>query len=103
MPGNKANSSRVIHYLAELYASKGYNGIIKCGCIRDKYDKFTLGSNSPSISISNNMRISQLVKKYKGGKTQYGNFYLGQPLNVNYLGRLEGMPNGSGKPPVNKF
>jgi hypothetical protein len=37
------------------------------------------------------------------GRTQYGNFYLGQPLNINYLGRAEGMDGGSGSPPVNKF
>ena len=34
---------------------------------------------------------------------KYGNFYLGQPLNVNYLGRMEGMPGGSGTPPINRF
>jgi hypothetical protein len=37
------------------------------------------------------------------GKLQYGNFYLGQPLNINYLGRMEGMPGGSGMPPRNRF
>jgi hypothetical protein len=24
-----------------------------------------------------------------------------QPLNLNYLGRMEGMPGGSGSPPTN--
>jgi hypothetical protein len=33
----------------------------------------------------------------------YGNFYLGKPLNINYLGRIEGMPGGSGMPPINRF
>ena len=39
----------------------------------------------------------------KGGKMQYGNFYLGEQLKINYLGRIQGMPGGSGSPPVNKF
>ena len=71
--------------------------------IADKYDKNTIGSDSPSLKISNNRRISQIINFSKGGKTQYGNFYLGQPLNLNYLGRAEGMPGGSGMPPRNKF
>ena len=38
-----------------------------------------------------------------GGTTQFGNFYLGQPLSLNYLGRTEGQPGGSGIPPRNRF
>ena len=65
-------------------------------------------------NISNNMRRSQrlnlggngqrvnYVSRW-GGITQFGNFYLGQPLNLNYLGRMEGQPGGGGSPPTNKF
>ena len=90
-PGTKSNSSRVINYVA------AYN----CLCISSKYNKLVVGSDSPSTRISNNRRISQIINYSKGGKTQYGNFYLGQPLSINYLGRLEGMPGGSGSPPKN--
>jgi len=71
-------------------------------------------SNTHSSNISYNMRLSQILKLdgYSqqigkigriGGKTQFGNFYLGKPLQLNYLGRTEGMPGGSGMPPVNQF
>jgi len=54
---------------------------------------------------SQNMRISTIVKNFKGGQLQFGNTYLGTStgLELNYLGRLEGMPGGSGKPIKNKF
>jgi hypothetical protein len=96
MPGRKSTCQQVIKYVDEHnILNKDFT------CIQSTYNKFVVGSDSPSIQISNNMRISQLIKFYKGGKTQYGNFYLGQPLNINYLGRMEGMPGGSGSPPSN--
>lgn len=71
-------------------------------------------SNTNSSNLSYKMRLSQVLKldgysqkvnriSRISGKTQFGNFYLGQPLNINYLGRMEGMPGGSGMPPVNRF
>jgi hypothetical protein len=107
-PGKKSNTGRIIQYVA-LYnaaiAARQNLPPLICVCAQDKYDKNLsyAGSDSPSVRISNNMRISQVVNNYRGGKTQYGNFYLGQPLNVNYLGRLEGMPGGSGTAPKNRF
>ena len=65
-------------------------------------------------SVSNNLRRSQrlalsgsgqnvnYISRW-GGITQFGDFYLGQPLKINYLGRTEGQPGGSGCPPRNKF
>jgi hypothetical protein len=102
-PGKKGNSAKIINYIAQYNALYPNSDQLQCVCISDDYDKTTLGSDSPSIKVSKNIRISQLVNIYKGGKTQYGNFYLGQPLNINYLGRMEGMAGGSGSPPVNKF
>jgi hypothetical protein len=102
-PGQKSNSMRLINYIA------AYNGLfpnskqLDCLCISSKYNKNVIGSDSPSIKISNNMRKSQIINYSRGGRTQYGNSYLGQPLNINYLGRAEGMPGGSGKPPTNRF
>jgi len=102
-PGKKSNSAKMINYIAQINALFPNSEQLSCACLPDKYDKTVLGSDSPSIRISNNMRVAQLVNFYRGGKTQYGNFYLGQPLNINYLGRTEGMPGGSGGPPLNKF
>lgn len=103
-PGGRKDTSRVIKYVAlynELYGDDGK--INTCYCIPDKYDKNTPGSDSPGQRFTYAQRISQVIQYTKGGKTQYGNFYLGKPLNVNYLGRVEGMPGGSGMPPVNRF
>jgi len=99
MPGNKANTRKLLELLA-LYNYQ--NKVpVNCFCIENKYDKQVIGSDSPSIRVSNNVRVAQIVNYSKGGRSEYGNFYLGQPLNVNYLGRMEGMPGGSGKPPTN--
>jgi hypothetical protein len=103
-PGKKSGSSKMINYVAAYNAKFPDAQQLTCaGCKADKYDKFTVGSDSPSTRVSNNVRLSQIVNFSKGGKTQYGNFYLGQPLNINYLGRMEGMPGGSGQPPRNTF
>jgi hypothetical protein len=110
-PGKRLGTRKIIKYIAEY--NFYYNSINKssnintlynpatCVCIPDNYDKSVPGSNSPSINVSNNVRISQIINYSKGGKSEYGNFYLGQPLNINYLGRIQGMPGGSGKPPSN--
>jgi hypothetical protein len=100
-PGKKANTSRLINYVASYNALFPNTTKLNCECVDSKYNKSVLGSDSPSTRISNNQRISQIVNFSRGGKTQYGNFYLGQPLNINYLGRSEGMPGGSGAPPTN--
>ena len=107
-PGNKSYAKRMINYNA-VYNRLNANSLnyslaqTQCFCVDNKYDKLSVGSDSPSISISNNLRISQIINYSKGGKTQYGNFYLGQPLKINYLGRIEGMAGGSGSPPINRF
>lgn len=76
--------------------------------------KINRSSNTNFANISYKMRLSQILKLDSSsqivnrisrisGKTQFGDFYLGQPLNINYLGRIEGMPGGSGMPPKNRF
>ena len=102
-PGNSSNSRRMINYVAE-YNARFPNSIkLKCECVNEKYDKDIIGSDSASTRVSYNTRISQIIRTSLGGKTQYGNFYLGQPLELNYLGNLQGMPGGSGMPPKNTF
>lgn len=102
-PGNRGNTSRMINYVAEYNAVNPNKPPISCLCIPNKYDKNTPGSDSSSAKVSYATRISQVIQSRKGGKSQYGNFYLGQQLNINYLGRLEGMPGGSGLPILNRF
>jgi hypothetical protein len=74
--------------------------------------KINRNFNTNFSNLSHKMRLSQVLKLdgYSQqvsrisricGRTQFGNFYLGQPLNINCLGRVEGMPGGSGKPPSN--
>jgi len=74
--------------------------------------KINRNFNSNRSNISYKMYLSKILKLDSNsqqinrigrlsGRTQYGNFYLGQPLNINYLGRTEGMPGGSGKAPTN--
>jgi hypothetical protein len=76
--------------------------------------KINRTSNTNYSNMSYKMRLSQILKidgysekinriSRISGSTQFGNFYLGQPLNINYLGRIEGMPGGSGSPPLNRF
>ena len=103
-PGGRRDMSRMIKYVAqynEIYGMEGQAST--CYCIPEKFDKNTPGSDSASRRVSYATRISQVIQISKGGKTQYGNFYLGEPLNVNYLGRVEGMPGGGGMPPKNRF
>jgi hypothetical protein len=102
-PGKNSNSSRMIKYVAEYNARFPNEPRLNCACIPDKYEKITIGSDSASTRVSYNTRISQVIKSKLGGSTQYGNFYLGQPLSLNYLGRGEGMPGGSGSAPKNRF
>jgi hypothetical protein len=101
-PGNKSYAKRMINYNS-IYNQLNTNYVKtqQCFCVPNKYNKYVLSSDSASTKVSNNVRISQIINYSKGGKPQYGNFYLGQSLNINYLGKIEGMPGGSGSPPTN--
>jgi hypothetical protein len=107
-PGNKSSAKRIINYNA-LYNELNANSLNQnylppeCSCIPEIFNKNINATDTNSARTSYNYRISQMVKYSKNGKNQFGNFYLGQPLNLNYLGRYEGMPGGSGKPPTNRF
>ena len=101
-PGKKSNSSK-IHYIAAYNAKYPNSTQLNCSCVEDQYNKFVVGPESASTRTSDNLRVSQVIKYSKGGQIQYGNSYLGKPININYLGKSEGMPGGSGSPPLNKF
>ena len=67
-PGKKGNSSKMINYIAAYNALFPNSEQQTCSaCIADKYDKFTIGSDSPSVRVSNNVRVAQIVKFSKGG------------------------------------
>jgi hypothetical protein len=103
-PGGRKDTSRIIKYVAEYNEIYGTEGQVNtCYCIPEKYDKNTPGFQSASAKVSYATRIAQVIQSTRGGKSQFGNSYLGQPLNVNYLGRIEGMSGGSGMAPVNRF
>jgi len=97
-PGRNAGASKLINYNALIEA---YSKQIVCNCYQEEYKKFT--SQSPSSNISNSRRISQVINSSVGGSTHFGNYYLGEPVVFNYLGRVEGQPGGSGAPLRNRF
>jgi len=102
-PGKKSGSIKIMNYIT-LYNQLFPENPKNCVCIPDQYDKYTVGSDSPSIKESRQFWVSYLCRRnILGGTIQYGNGYLGQPIQINYLGRGEGQPGGSGAPPRNKF
>ncbi len=100
-PGNNSNSSRVINYIAQLNALYPNRKNINCSCTPDNYNKQVPGSSSSSYKSPLKIWHSHVIRTSLGGSTQYGSFYLGEPLNLNYLGNPQGTPGGSGTPPRN--
>ena len=104
-PGNSTNNVnntiKTIIYTANYNSRFPNSTPLLCACVSGYYNKTAPASNYVSARLAKNERISIAVNNYKSGRIQFGNFYLGQPLNINYLGRTEGMPGGSGKPPTN--
>lgn len=120
IPGAKSNTSRMIRYNAVYnmlkenlnnnptnpvfyYSSEAQQKEIVCSCYDNIAKKFAPESQGTSGNISNNMRIAQSIRIPRSGRPQFGNFYLGEPLTLNYLGRMEGQSGGGGMPPRNQF
>ena len=101
MPGTHFRGVKILNYVA--IHNSVYSDKIKCTCKIPEFNKNVMGTGSASSGVSYKTRISHTINNNRGGATQYGNAYLGQPVNVNYLGRSQGMPGGSGKPPTNSF
>jgi len=98
IPGARYNLKRMIRY-----NGNGANQIV-CNCFKENYNKFTTSENDPN-SISNTLRISNLIQMNIGGRVRFGNTYLNidyQPL-IDSLGSVEGQPGGSFRPLRNKF
>lgn len=62
-----------------------------------------LKTNEPTNSIfqSENMRVASALSNNLGGRLTFGN--LNTPLELTYLGGIEGQPGGIPRPPRNKF
>lgn len=98
IPGARYNLRKMINY-----NGNGANKI-ECNCFKESYKQLTSSENDPN-SISNTLRISNLIQMNIGGRVRFGNSYLNedyQPL-TDSLGSVEGQPGGSYRPLRNKF
>jgi len=119
-PGSKAYNSRIIRYNAVYnqlrknlnddptkpifyYPPDLQQKELVCNCFNNVQKKFAPSSQGTEGNISQNMRFAQKIRTPRSGSVTFGNFYLGEPLNLNYLGRMEGQPGGGGAPLRNQF
>ena len=72
-------------------------------CPRNEYEGKLFTSQSSTSNLSYLQRTSSYLQNARGGKTAYININIEQPLNVNYLGRVQGQLGGSGAPLRNRF
>ena len=103
-PGSKSSAMKMIQYNAENNAHRknATPDQVTCNCIKGgDYHKYA--SNTAFSNTSYKLRFAHQIKTSLGGSTQYGSYYLGQPVVINYLGRVEGQPGGGGQPPKNNF
>ena len=111
-PGSKSSAMKMIQYNAPNnqladYINNAHRKYttqeqVACNCIKGgDFDKYA--SNTPFSNTSYKLRFAHQIKTSLGGNTQYGSYYLGQPVVINYLGRVEGQPGGGGQPPKNTF
>lgn len=96
-PGKKSQAKQIIKYLS--LSPINQNAV--CECYKEEQKKFSSQVIAPNITKA--QRISQLLKISVGGNTHFGNYYLGEPVVFNYLGRMAGQPGGSGAPLRNRF
>lgn len=88
---------------------KKYNKLIEYAnyieyknCVCEPVIEKSQSANPNGSFNSRNMRISNAINTPQGGRYQLANSN-GTPLKLNYLGRLEGSPEGGGKKIKNKF
>lgn len=88
---------------------KRYNKLIEYAdfienknCICNPVIEKSQSANPNGAFNSRNIRISNTINTPRGGRFQLVNPN-GTPLNLNYLGRLEGSPEGGGLKIKNKF
>jgi hypothetical protein len=99
-PGRKSSAKKMIQYTAEYNRRQNEQNVSSCNCIGEYYNKNIVSSNNSSQPTPYNLQVSYICRTQYGGTTQFGN---GGPVVLNYLGKMEGMPGGSGAPPRNHF
>lgn len=87
---------------AKTFEEQGSFTVCGRGCCNITGD-LTISSQNVITNQSTKMRQAQLTKNLRNGKTVYAYGALYNPFIVNYLGRMEGQPGGSGMPPRNSF
>ena len=100
-PGTSSKCGKLINYISQANMNSDNSNIKICAFTQSNIYKFSSQENSGNRSSK--QRMAQTIKNTIGGKTVFGNYYLGKPVVANYLGRYEGQPGGSGFPPRNRF
>ena len=95
-PGSNGNCGKLIRYAGVVNNNPNFK-------ICTYTNNVIINKSSLRPNISNAQRISRVINNSVGGSTQFGNYYLGEPVIFNYLGRVEGQPGGSGAPLRNRF
>ena len=95
-PGSNGNCGKLITYAGISNNNPNFK-------ICTYTNNVIINKSSLRPNISNAQRISGIINNTVGGSTQFGNYYLGEPVVFNYLGRVEGQPGGSGAPLRNRF
>jgi hypothetical protein len=72
-------------------------------CPRNEYEGKLFTSQSSTSNRSYLQRTSGYLQSARGGKPAFVNINIEQPINVNYLGRVQGQLGGSGAPLRNRF
>jgi hypothetical protein len=93
-PGSNLKCGKLI-----TYAGVSNSNIKPCSYVNGEIIKKSFLTHN----ISNSQRVAQVINSSVGGSTHFGNYYLGEPVVFNYLGRVEGQPGGSGAPLRNRF
>lgn len=96
-----SSRTRKIMQQVEYEYLNGNSKKLICSCVDNINEKYATKENASNMS--NKRRISQILRTSVGGTVNFGNYYLGEPPVINYLGRVPGQPGGAGSPPKNKF
>lgn len=78
---------------------RAYYGNYDFRCPKNRVEKYITMTADNDPTQTTIQRISQELRTSIGGQTRFGD----STAIINYLGRTEGQPGGSGQPPRNKF
>jgi hypothetical protein len=85
------------------YPSSVQQQTLTCNCYANVMKKID-PTNNPSLNTPRYLKYSHMLRNYTYyGKVQYANASAGIPIKVNYLGKTEGQPGGSGTAPKNRL